>query len=70
MVRIETKSTNRKIIKDRPLTVVAAMEQLMQVMAVPVKVKKETIWLRTDIPSNGIKLLKAIGLKIPPKILQ
>jgi hypothetical protein len=46
------------------------MEQLLQVMAVPVNVKKETIWLRTDIPSNAIKLLKAIGMKIPPKILQ
>jgi transposase len=70
MVQIETKSTNKKIIKDRPLTVVAAMEQLMRVMAVPVKVKQETIWLRTDIPTNAIKLLKAIGMKIPPKILQ
>jgi len=69
-VQIETKSTHGNIIKARPLTVVAAMEQLMQVMAVPVKVKKETIWLRTDIPSNAIKLLKAIGMKIPPKILQ
>jgi transposase len=69
-VQIEAKSINGRIIKARPLTVVAAMEQLLQVMAVPVNVKKETIWLRTDIPSNAIKLLKAIGMKIPPKILQ
>jgi len=68
--QIETKSINGKIIKARPLTVVAAMEQLLQVMVVPVKVKKETIWLRTDIPSNANKLFKAIGMKIPPKILQ
>jgi transposase len=66
---IETKSSDKNIIKTRPLTVVAAMNQLMQVMAVPVNVKKETIWLRTDIPTNAIKLLKAIGMKIPPKIL-
>jgi hypothetical protein len=45
------------------------MEQLSQVRAVPVKVKKETIWLRTDIPPNGVKLMKAIGMKIPAKIL-
>lgn len=67
--QIETKSTDKNIIKARPLTVVAAMNQLMQVMAVPVKVKKETIWLRTDIPTNATKLLKAIGMRIPPKIL-
>jgi transposase len=66
---IETKSSDKNIIKTRPLTAVAAMDQLMQVMAVPVNVKKETIWLRTDIPTNAIKLLKAIGMKIPSKIL-
>ncbi|SHI81353.1 hypothetical protein SAMN05444280_10691 [Tangfeifania diversioriginum] len=38
------------------------MEELSRVMAVPVRIKKETIWLRTDIPPN------AIGMKIPPKI--
>jgi hypothetical protein len=66
---IETKSSDKNIIKPRPLTVVPAMNQLMQVIAVPDNVKKETIWLRTDIPTNVIKLLKAIGMKIPPKIL-
>lgn len=65
----ESKSINQKVVKSRPLTVVAAMEQLSQVMAVPVKIKKETIWLRTDIPPNATKLMKAIGVKIPPKIL-
>jgi hypothetical protein len=65
----KSKSIEKKIIKNRPLTVAAAMEQLSQVMAVPVKVKKETIWLSTDIPPNGIKLMKAIGMKIPSKIL-
>jgi transposase len=69
-IRIETKSTGKNVIKTRPLSVVAAMNQLMQVMAVPVNVKKKTIWFRTDIPTNAIKLLKAIGMKIPPKILQ
>jgi transposase len=64
-----SKAITKGIIKDRPLTTVIAMEELSQVMAVPVKVKKETIWLRTDIPPNAIKLLKAIGMKIPPKIL-
>jgi transposase len=65
----ESKSIEKGVVKQRPLTVVAAMEELSRVMAVPIKVKKETIWLRTDIPPNAIKLMKAIGMKIPPKIL-
>lgn len=65
----ESKSIEKGVVKQRPLTVVVAMEELSRVMAVPVKVKKETIWLRTDIPPNAIKLMKAIGMKIPPKIL-
>ncbi len=64
-----SKSITENVIKRRPLTTVAAMEELCQVMAVPVKVKGDTIWLRTDIPPNAIKLIKAIGMRIPPKIL-
>jgi transposase len=64
-----SKATGNGIIKERPLTARSAMEELNQVMAVPVRVKKETIWIRTDIPPNAIKLFKAIGLQIPPKIL-
>jgi transposase len=67
--RYSSKTIDKKTIQDRPLTVVAAMEQLARVMAVPVKIKKNTIWLRTDIPPNAVKLMKAIGMKIPPKIL-
>jgi transposase len=64
-----SKSIDKGIIKARSLTTVVAMEELSRVMAIPVTIKKETIWLRTDIPPNAIKLLKAIGMRIPPKIL-
>jgi len=64
-----SKASKNGIIKERPLTVKAAMDELNQVMAVPVRIKKETIWIRTDIPPNAIKLIKAIGMQIPPKIL-
>ncbi len=67
--RYSSKSTEKKLIQDRPLTVAAAMGQLARVMAVPVKIKKNTIWLRTDIPPNALKLIKAIGMQVPPKIL-
>ena len=64
-----SKASEIGIIKERPLTVKSAMDELNQVMAVPVRIKKETIWIRTDIPPNAIKLIKAIGMQIPPKIL-
>ncbi len=64
------KSVDKKIIKSRPLTVAMAMDHLAEVIAVPIKVRKDTIWLRTDIPPNAVKLMKSIGMKIPPKILQ
>jgi hypothetical protein len=64
-----SKAIDNGIIKKRSLTVKAAMEELNQVMAVPVRVRKETIWLRTDIPPNACKLFRAIGMPIPPKII-
>jgi transposase len=66
---LEKKSITNKTIKPRQLTVVQAMDELAQVMAIPVKVRKETIWVRTDIPTNAANLMKAIGMKIPSKII-
>ncbi len=66
---LEKKSITKKKIKPRQLTVVQAMDELAQVMAIPVKVRKETIWVRTDIPTNATSLMKAIGMKIPPQII-
>ena len=66
---LEKKSITNKTIKPRQLTVVQAMEELAQVMAIPVKVRKETIWVRTDVPTNAASLMKSIGMNIPPKII-
>ena len=68
--QLDKKSITKKIIKSRELTVVQAMDELNHVMAIPVKVRKQTIWVRTDIPPNAQNLMKAIGMRIPPKILQ
>lgn len=57
------------IIKHRPLTVVEAMRELQEVHAIPVAVRSTTIWVRTDIAGNAQKLFAAVGLKIPPKVL-
>ena len=67
---LDKKSIKNKIIKSRVLTVAQAMDELNRVMAIPVKLRKQTIWVRTDIPPNAQNLMKAIGMRIPPKILQ
>jgi transposase len=66
---LNRKSIENKIVKTRELTAVQAMDDMANVVAVPVQVKNKTIWIRTDIPENGNKLLRSLGLRIPPKII-
>jgi transposase len=66
---LESKAVEDGIIKPRPLTVVEAMAQLQEVRAIPVCVRDTTIWVRTDISGNAYKLLSAVGMKPPPKVL-
>jgi len=67
---LQSKAIKEKIIKKRPLTAIMAMEELNSVLAIPVKIKSQTIWVRTDIPQNAQNLLKAMNMRIPPKILE
>jgi transposase len=67
--KLQSMAIKGKIIKARPLTAVMAMEELNSVLAIPVKIKSQTIWVRTDIPENAQNLLKAMNMRIPPKIL-
>ena len=57
----------KKATKVRPLSVVEAMMKLKEVRAIPVKVKDQTLWIRTDINGNAADVFKAIGVKIPSK---
>lgn len=66
---MESKSSLDRIIDSRPLTAALAFEELNCVLAIPVKIKEQTIWVRTDIPENAVKLLKVLHMKMPPKIL-
>lgn len=66
---LESRAIQEKIIKSRPLTVVEAMRELQEVRAIPVQIKSKTLWVRTDIADNANKLFAAIGLKVPPKVL-
>lgn len=68
--QLNSKAIEKDCIKSRPLTSVWGLKELNQVLAIPVKMKKQTIWVRTDIPENAMKLLNAINMKIPPKILK
>ncbi len=56
-------------VKERPLTVVEAMRELKEVRAIPVKIRDQVIWTRTDITGNANSLFKAAGVPIPPRIL-
>lgn len=67
---MESRSTRNKTIDQRPLTAALAFDELNSVLAIPVKVKDQTIWVRTEIPENAMKLLQVLHMKIPPKILQ
>jgi len=74
-LRLKAEKLNSKAIEDgwigsRSLTSVQGLKELNQVLAIPVKVRKQTIWVRTDIPENAMKLLKAMNMKTPPKILK
>jgi transposase len=66
---LDTPATDKKIIKQRPLTVVEAMRELNEVRAIPVTMRGKTTWVRTDIAGNANKLLAAIGRKPPPVIM-
>jgi len=67
--QLESKAIKNKIIESRPLTVAQTMNELNEVMAIPVNISQHTIWIRTDIGPNAQKLLTTIGMRIPPKIL-
>jgi hypothetical protein len=67
---LDTPATKKKIIDVRPLTVAEAMRELNDVLAIPVTLRDQKVWVRTDIAGNANKLLAAIGRKPPPKMLR
>jgi len=46
------------------------MNELNEVMAIPVNIKQHTIWIRTDIDTNAQKLLTTTSMRIHPKIFR
>jgi transposase len=73
-LRIKNKNLESPAIRDgtvapRPLTVVEAMRELNDVLAIPVSIPSATVWVRTDVTGNEFKAFSALGLRAPPKIL-
>jgi len=68
--KLLTKSIEKKVVKPRSLTVPMALKELSSVLAIPVRIEKRKIWVRTDIRENALKVMKALNMKIPPKILK
>jgi transposase len=68
-VELESPAIDKGVIKKRTLTVVEAMRELAEVRAVPVELKGNIAWVRTDISGNAMKLFRVMGIAIPPKLL-
>lgn len=69
-MHLVSKSVEAGVIKKRPLTVSEAMSALSEVRAVPIQLGSEKkIWVRTDINGNAAKLMSAIGMRLPPRVL-
>jgi len=68
-IKMESKAADQKTIKPRQLTAAMAMEELAEVLAIPVDIGQKRIWVRTDLPPNATSLFKALNMKIPPKIM-
>ncbi len=60
----------RSRVKPRPLTVVEAMQSLREVRAIPVKIRDQIVWTRTDVTGNALALFRAARVGLPPKILK
>jgi len=68
-VMLSSDAIEDKTIDPRPLTIAEAMHDLSEVRAIPVGIGSRTLWVRTDITGNAARLFKALGIKIPSKLL-
>jgi hypothetical protein len=69
-ITLESITIENGVVEERPLTVAEAMKELAEVRAIPVRVKKTHIWVRTDITGNAANLFKAIDVPFPPRMLK
>lgn len=66
----KSQATEEGSIASRPLTVVQGMKALLEVRAVPVKVRSSVIWVRTEVVGHAAKMFRVAGVQIPKKLLK
>ena len=69
-VMMTNSATQKNLISPRPLTVKEILSGLSEVRSIPVRLEKRTTWVRTEIQGHILKLLRALGVAIPSKILK
>ena len=67
---LKSSAIENKTIRSRPLIVKEVMKELKEVRAIPVKVRDRTMWMRTEIKGNALKIFKAMGLGLPKSLLK
>ena len=68
--RYTGRAVAKRLVEERQLSAVVAMRELAEVRAVPVTIRNETLWLRTDINGHVAILFQRLGVRIPPKLLK
>ena len=66
----QSPATETASIAHRPLTVAQGMKALLEVRAVPVKVRGAIIWIRTEITGVSAKMFQVAKVQIPKKLLK
>ncbi len=69
-LKLKSAAIKKGLVKARPLSAKEAMRDLLEVRAVPVKMRDRILWMRTEIEGNAAAVFQAIKLKIPPKLLK
>jgi transposase len=65
----DSKAIQADIIDPRALTAATVFHELAELRAVPVSIGRQTLWVRTDITGNVADLFRALGLRIPQRVL-
>ena len=69
-ITLKSSAIEDRQIKSRALTVAEVLHDLNEIRAVPVTIRGQTFWCRTDITGNSAALFHAVGARIPSKILK
>lgn len=69
-IKLKSKSLEDGNVEERPLTVASAINDLKQVMAIPVSLPNRKIWVSTNLTENAKNLFDVLKIRPPTKILK